>query len=152
MATSATLLGRVSVSPQGGYSPTATYDRLDIVEYNGESYMVIAHDITGITPVDDGVNYMKLVEKGARGIQGIQGVPGMQGAQGVQGEKGEKGDPGPKGERGEPGPQGISGVTVAADGTYGFSVDSNGHLLISYTGADAPDFSINSDGHLILTL
>jgi len=35
---------------------------------------------------------------------------------------------------------------------YAFNVNEDGHLLISYTGDEAPDFSIDANGHLILTV
>ncbi len=72
-----------------------------------------------------------------RGDVGPQGAAGPQGPQGVQGAQGERG---------------VSGVAVAAEGQYAFNVDANGHLILGYTGEDAPNFSINSSGHLILTL
>ena len=37
-------------------------------------------------------------------------------------------------------------------GPVAFSVNEQGHLILHYTGDDAPNYSINSDGHLILTL
>lgn len=96
-----------------------------------------------------------------RGDAGPQGETGPQGIQGIQGPKGDKGDTGQKGDTGPQGPQGIQGpkgdrgidgVAVAADGQYAFNVNQNGHLILSYTGTDAPDFAINSDGHLVLTI
>lgn len=69
--------------------------------------------------------------------KGEQGATGPQGAQGVQGP---------------PGPQGISGVAVAADGQYAFHVNTEGHLILSYTGNTASNMRINENGHLILTI
>lgn len=113
------------------------------------------------------------IPQGARGVQGIQGEQGPMGAQGEpgnpgprgnagetgprgpqgipgpQGEPGPRGEPGPQGERG---PQGPAGVSASAAGTYAFSVNEEGHLLMHYTGEEAPEFSINGDGHLILNL
>ena len=76
--------------------------------------------------------------RGEKGEQGIQGETGPQGAQGVQGPKGEQGE------------RGINGVAVATDGHYAFNVNENGHLILSYTGSQQPNFSINENGHLIL--
>lgn len=50
------------------------------------------------------------------------------------------------------GPRGFNGVAVAADGQYAFNVDGNGHLILIYTGDEAPDFVINENGHLILNV
>lgn len=67
-------------------------------------------------------------------------------AQGAQGPKGEQG------VQGVQGPQGINGVALAADGIFAFNVNAEGHLIVEYTGTDAPDFSINAEGHLIVNL
>lgn len=80
---------------------------------------------------------------------GAIGPQGIQGQQGIQGPIGPEGPPGPQGPQG---PQGINGVAVATTGTYAFNVDENGHLILTYTGTDRPDFSINANGHLILNL
>lgn len=63
--------------------------------------------------------------------------------------QGEQGPQGIQGEQGEQGPRGIDGVAVQADGIFAFNVNGAGHLILSYTGTEAPDFSINDDGHLI---
>ena len=42
--------------------------------------------------------------------------------------------------------------SVSNSGPVAFSVNEAGHLILHYTGDDAPNYSINSDGHLILTL
>lgn len=82
--------------------------------------------------------------QGERGNTGPQGPKGDTGATGPQGPKGDTGATGPQG------PQGINGVAVAADGQYAFNVDGNGHLILAYTGSEAPNAYINDDGHLIL--
>jgi len=75
--------------------------------------------------------------RGEKGDVGLQGPQGIQGTPGIQGP---------------PGPQGINGVAVSAEGIYAFNVDENGHLILSYTGDEAPNFAIDSSGHLILTI
>ena len=37
------------------------------------------------------------------------------------------------------------------EGLYAFSIDSNGHLILTYQGATPPDFEIDANGHLIAT-
>lgn len=95
-------------------------------------------------------------DTGATGATGAQGPRGAQGVQGPQGEKGDQGATGPQGAQGiqgPQGPQGPAGAVVAADGQYAFSVDSNGHLILHYTGDTAPAFAIDQNtGHLILTV
>ena len=44
-------LGNISPNPRGGYDDTATYEYLDLVEYEGGSYLCLAVTaITGIAP------------------------------------------------------------------------------------------------------
>lgn len=118
MAETSTRLGRVSLVPRGEYDPTATYNRLDIVEYEGSSYLVLADGVTGVTPAA-GESYMLVAEKGdkgdtgATGAQGAKGDKGDTGPQGPQGPQGDTGAQGPTGETGPQGPQGAPG----ADGT-----------------------------------
>ena len=52
----------------------------------------------------------------------------------------------PKGEPGR------NGAVVSANGLYAFQVNSNGHLILTYTGDTPPNFTINEAGHLTLTL
>lgn len=49
-------------------------------------------------------------------------------------------------------PRGADAALVQAEGMYGFQVDERGHLILSYTGDEPPNYSINADGHLILTV
>lgn len=74
--------------------------------------------------------------------RGDHGPTGPTGPQGVQGPKG---DPGPQGERG------VAAV-VPTTGSYIFQVDERGHLILHYTGEEAPAFAVNDSGHLVLTL
>ena len=48
-------------------------------------------------------------------------------------------------------PKGADGVITEANGLIGFQIDSQGHLIMTYSGGDAPNLSINSQGHLIYT-
>lgn len=77
-------------------------------------------------------------------------APGAKGDQGVQGPQGLQGVQGPKGDTG-------TAVAVETSGMYYFNVDNDsssptfGHLFLTYSGSDAPNFSI-VDGHLIWTV
>lgn len=62
-----TILGKVGFSPKGEYSSENPYDRLDVVGYNGSSYVVLKDGISGIEPSDDKVNYMLIAAKGDKG-------------------------------------------------------------------------------------
>lgn len=91
-------------------------------------------------------------DKGSKGDTGAQGPMGPQGGRGPMGIQGPQGPAGPQGIPGEQGPRGINGAAVAADGIYAFNVNASGHLILSYTGEDAPNFVISNSGHLILTI
>ena len=67
-------------------------------------------------------------------------------AQGVKGDKGNTGAQGLKGDKGD------NGVALSADGIYAFNIDQRGHLIVSYTGNEAPNFKVNEQGHLIYTI
>ena len=86
-----TNLGRVSLVPRGPYDPAEVYSRLDIVGYEGSSYLVLADGVTGVTPAA-GEAYMLVAEKGETGKTGPQGEQGPQGETGPQGERGETGN------------------------------------------------------------
>lgn len=59
-------LGKVICIPRGEYNAEAVYRRLDIVSYNGGSYLVIVDSITGVTP-EAGDRFMQLAERGKDG-------------------------------------------------------------------------------------
>lgn len=59
-----TLLGKVMITPRGAYNSATAYVALDAITYNGSSFLALS-SITGITPVDDGVNYQLLSKAGA---------------------------------------------------------------------------------------
>lgn len=64
-----TNLGKVTITPRGTYSPTNTYEALDIVVYSGSSYLVL-QSVSGVTPSNDGTNYMLLASRGLQGQTG----------------------------------------------------------------------------------
>ncbi len=72
-----TKLGRVSLAPKGEYDPAASYERLDLVGFEGSGYLVL-RPVQGVTP-EDGQDYMLLT---ARGTDGADGSPGEDGAPG----------------------------------------------------------------------
>lgn len=78
-----TVLGKVSLTPKGEYSPDTEYAALDVVSYQGSSYLVLKA-ATGQTPAP-GEYYMELAQKGDKGDTGDTGP------QGDPGEKGETG-------------------------------------------------------------
>lgn len=69
-------LGRVSVPSRGAYDPLETYNRLDIVEYEGSSYLVMADGTSGITP-EGGSAYMLPARRGKTGETGPRKPPAL---------------------------------------------------------------------------
>lgn len=68
----ATNLGRVRVVPRGTYSSTTSYEMLDIVTYEGSSYLVKT-GCSGITPPNTAY-YQLIASKGSRGEDGNDGT------------------------------------------------------------------------------
>ena len=60
-----TILGKVSLTPKGEYSPDTAYTALDVVNYGGSSWMALK-DVTGVAPAE-GENWMLLAQKGDQG-------------------------------------------------------------------------------------
>ncbi len=133
MAETSTRLGRVSLVPRGAYEASAVYNRLDIVEHEGSSYLVLADGVTGVTPVA-GPEYMLVAEKGGKGDPGAPGTPG---AKGDTGERGETGVGVQSVERtagdGSPGTTDTYTITLTDGSTSTFTV---------YNGADGTSFTV----------
>lgn len=49
-------LGKVVITDGGNYDPDTTYEKITFVHYGSDTYMTLK-TVTGITPIDDGVNY-----------------------------------------------------------------------------------------------
>jgi hypothetical protein len=78
-----TVLGYVSIVPRGAYSATATYNRLNVVSYNGSSFMLIVDTpTTGVTPVD-GTTWLQLCAAGAGTTVSAQDVAYAASDQGI---------------------------------------------------------------------
>lgn len=91
-----TILGKVLLVPRGTWQHYIEYERLNIVEYDGSSFIVL-RPVLNEPPVDDQVNYMLFAQKGDQGDPGVAGQPGEKGDKGDPGEQGIKGDQGDKG-------------------------------------------------------
>ena len=65
MATTKQILGKVTVTPKGEYQTDTEYKRLDIVTFEGSSYIAKA-DNTNV-PVTNSDTWLKLVEKPIKG-------------------------------------------------------------------------------------
>lgn len=54
-------------NPMGAYDPDTSYSLLDVVSYEGASYLALK-DVQGVTPSNDGTNWMLLADKGDTGL------------------------------------------------------------------------------------
>ena len=157
-----TVLGKVSVVPKGDYSASATYYALDIVGYNGGSYLAM-QQVTGVTPSNDGVNWMQLSGPGLPGENGTNGVtftPSVSEAGVISWTNdGEEENPDPVDIMGPPGAAaGFGTVTATADNTSSetpsVDVQSSGpdtakNISFAFTGlkgnpGETPDIEIGT--------
>lgn len=60
---STSILGKVTIVPKGAYSAATTYKRLDLVTYNGSSYVARVDNLHGVTPAD-GANWQLIAAAG----------------------------------------------------------------------------------------
>lgn len=63
-----------NLTPKGAYSSSTTYQALDVVRYEGSSYIVLK-ECTGVTPTE-GEYYTLMASKGDTGATGPQGPQG----------------------------------------------------------------------------
>ena len=77
-------LGKWMITNGGEYSADATYEQLTMVKYGNSTYITLK-TVTGITPVDDKINY-QLMAQGfdATALSAVQ----AEDTQGLCGEKG----------------------------------------------------------------
>lgn len=94
-------LGRVVPIYKGIYNEETAYNALDIVYYNGRSYIAKQDTKGNALPTGTDNDYWGLIVD--KGPQGPKGDTGQQGAKGEQGSMGPEGPQGPQGPKGEPG-------------------------------------------------
>jgi hypothetical protein len=110
----AALADQVGLEWQGGWQDGVEYERLDLVSYEGSTW-VAAQDTTGAEAPDNAAFWSLFAAageqgpEGAQGPQGPAGPQGSQGIQGIQGPDGAQGDVGSQGLMGPPGPEGVAG-------------------------------------------
>lgn len=154
-----TVLGKVSVVPRGDYSASTTYYALDIVGYNGGSYLAM-QQVTGVTPSNDGVNWMQLSGPGLPGVDGVTFTPSVSEAGVISWTNdGEEENPDPVDIMGPPGAAaGFGTVTATADNTSSetpsVDVQSSGpdtakNFTFAFTGlkgnpGETPDIEIGT--------
>lgn len=154
-----TVLGKVSVVPRGDYNASTTYYALDIVGYNGGSYLAMK-EVTGVTPSNDQVNWMQLSGPGLPGVDGVTFTPSVSEAGVISWTNdGEEENPDPVDIMGPPGAAaGFGTVTATADNTSSetpsVDVQSSGpdtarNFTFAFSGlkgkpGDTPDIKIGT--------
>ena len=154
-----TVLGKVSVVPKGDYSASATYYALDIVGYNGGSYLAM-QEVTVVTPSNDQTNWMQLSGPGLPGVDGVTFTPSVSEAGVISWTNdGEEENPDPVDIMGPPGAAaGFGTVTATADNTSSetpsVDVQSSGpdtakNFTFAFSGlkgkpGDTPDIEIGT--------
>ena len=154
-----TVLGKVSVVPRGDYSASTTYYALDIVGYNGGSYLAM-QQVTGVTHSNDQTNWMQLSGPGLPGVDGVTFTPSVSEAGVISWTNdGEEENPDPVDIMGPPGAAaGFGTVTATADNTSSetpsVDVQSSGpdtakNFTFAFSGlkgkpGDTPDIKIGT--------
>lgn len=92
------ILGKVAITPKGEYNSATTYQDLDLITYQGNSYLALK-ETTGNLPTNN--EYWQLIAE-----------------KGQDGEKGETGERGEKGQDGTNGKDGIDGKTPVKGTDY----------------------------------
>lgn len=70
-------LGKVSITAEGAYNPSMSYDKLTCVFYNGVSWLSRKAVPTGVAPTEENSAYwQKMSDRGAQGVPGPQGPAG----------------------------------------------------------------------------
>lgn len=119
-----------NINAKGTYSNSATYVRNDLVNYNGNAYVCIVANSTGVLPTNT-INWQLFVSQGAKGDKGDTGATGAQG---------------PKGDTGATGATGIGYYySTDASTTGNLSTSSS---TIQPTGFRVNDFVVNSVGRV----
>lgn len=127
--------GRIGFVIRGEYNAADTYDFLDVVYYEGSSY-VAKKETTGHVPEEDNEYWQIFALQGPKGDTGAKGEKGDTGPQGLKGDTGETGPQGPKGDTGPQGDTGNTGAkgdkgdkgdtgAAAGFGTVSATVDAN---------------------------
>lgn len=74
-------LGKVSITAEGAYNPSMSYDKLTCVFYNGVSWLSRKAVPTGVAPTEENSAYwQKMSDRGAQGVPGPQGPAGEGGS------------------------------------------------------------------------
>ena len=129
----ATKLAKILPLIKGDWSSGTKYEMLDIVVYNGSSYIAKTESFTSTTnPSADTTNWQLLASKGSNGDDGVKGPKGDKGDQGAEGPAGANGKDGAPGANGKDGAAAGFGTPIVntdnvnAVGTPSVSVSASG--------------------------
>ena len=137
-ATGATGYSGASIAWQGAWTSTTSYNILDAVYYNGNSYITNSGGSNQVPGA--GANMWSLMAgQGATGLQGATGIQGTQGEIGATGAQGNVGATGAAGTSGGVGATGATGLT-GNDGATG----AQGN--IGATGAQGAQGNVGATG------
>ena len=108
----ATKLAKILPLIKGDWSSGRKYEMLDVVIYNGSSYIAKTESFISTTnPSADTTHWQLLASKGSNGGDGVKGPKGDKGDQGPTGAQGATGPTGPTGPAGANGKDGATGPT-----------------------------------------
>ena len=139
----ATKLAKILPLIKGDWSSGRKYEMLDVVIYNGSSYIAKTESFISTTnPSADTTHWQLLASKGSNGGDGVKGPKGDKGDQGPTGAQGATGPTGPKGDPGNNGATGPTGPT----GPKGDPGNNGGIGATGPTGPTGPAGANGKDG------
>jgi len=136
--------GRVAMVPKGEWASATAYTRLDVVLYNGSSWVAIA-DSTGQVPAEGSAYWQLLSLKGEQGEKGDKGDTGATGATGTKGDKGDTGATGATGATGPQGPKGEQGEQGVGFDSANSPTPADGTWQIKLTNGDTITIDLNHE-------
>lgn len=140
-------LGRIMPKYTGDYSTNVNYNTLDIVFYEGNSYIATQPSLRQ-TPAIDSEYWGLISGKGDKGDKGDTGPQGPQGIQGPKGDTGATGPTGPKGDKGDTGTHQVNQLTNTefTPDLQGWSDQTLAKTGVgTFNGSNVLDLSANSD-------
>lgn len=133
-------IGKIVMTPKGYWEKTKSYEKLDIVTYEGSSYVAMENITANTTEITNGSKWMLIASKGTKGQDGKDGKDGADGANGTNGTNGADGSPGPQGIPGPKGDSADQSGVVSAVNNYiatNFSKEAGYVLDKSLTSSEA---------------
>lgn len=133
---------KIAMVPKGEWASSITYNYLDIVIYNGNSYVAIKSG-SNKNPETQSTYWQLLAQKGSKGdkgdngTNGTNGIDGANGKDGTNGRDGINGKDGVDGKDGDPAPVELIAPAVDTWLSQNFSDPANPPLDASLTSANS---------------